>query len=337
MINTILTFGAATTFISAAFFIVGLGFWSPALTILQRDWLYMATFVIGAVVFTLSNLLDATFVATRKAGFVLTKSMVFGVLRLFLPLLLLLFFHSFGIFASWSVALVGAFLFGILLLLPRAQSGFQLFPAFNRNVMGKIFRFSFANYLSGIVGGSYTVILPLIVVNVLGAEANAYFYMASAINGILTMIPVAVSTSLFAEGSHEREHLESNAWRSLKMVFIILVPAVILILVFAGKVLLVFGPSYSKNASLLLRIMSISAIPAAINLVYLGIKKVEKKLNVIVFVCAFIAVVSLGLSYALLSRMGINGIGVALLVAHGLVALWISFEFFIKRLRISKL
>jgi O-antigen/teichoic acid export membrane protein len=59
----------------------------------------------------------------------------------------------------------------------------------------------------------------------------------------------------------------------------------------------------------------------AINVLYLGIKRVEKKLKVIVGLTASAAAVILGLAYLLLPRMGINGAGIAWLVGQGIITL----------------
>ena len=142
------------------------------------------------------------------------------------------------------------------------------------------------------------------------------------------MIPTAVSTSLFAEGSYDETQLRSDIRRSLKMAFVILVPAVILVLVIADKILLLFGGAYSENATSLLRILSLSTLPLAINIIYLGIKRVQQDLKSIVGLTAFMAVVTLGLAYVLLSDMGINGAGIAWLAGQGVTALVVIVSFF---------
>jgi O-antigen/teichoic acid export membrane protein len=181
--------------------------------------------------------------------------------------------------------------------------------------------FSFANYLAILFWTAPGLVLPIMVVNLLGAELNAYFYIAWAIGSLLSVIPGAASISLFAEGSYEEERLGVNIWRSLKMILLLLAPAVILVLAFADKLLLLFGSAYSENATTLVRILAISSLPLAVNIVYLAIKRVEKKLKVIVSLTALVAVVTLGLTYLLLPHMGINGAGIAWLISQAVIAL----------------
>ena len=191
--------------------------------------------------------------------------------------------------------------------------------------------FSFANYFTNLLWFIPSLILPIVVLNVLGAELNAYFYIAWAVGGVLATIPLATSMSLFAEGSYDEQRLGANTWRSLKLTFLILVPAAILMLVIADKLLLLFGSSYSESGTVLLRIVILSAFPIAINYIYLSMKRVQKKLAVLIELSAFIAIATLALSYVLLPRMGINGVGIAWLGSQGVVAVGIVISFLVRR------
>lgn len=321
IINTVFVTGILTSTAVTFIFVAGLSFWSPALLFMRHDPVYLTAFVLFTIVSTLSILVDHAFIASRRAGFTLSRGLIFNLLKLPLPIMLAVFFHSFGIFASWGISLCVALLLSFLLFLPRVQPGYRPRFTLSRGVVNEMVHFSFANYIGTLFWAAPGMLLPLIVVNLLGAESNAYFYIASALGGGLTMVPGAISMSLFAEGSYEEERLGLNIRRSLKMTYLILVPAVILILAIAGKLLLLFGSSYAENATTLLRIIAITALPLSVNIVYLAIKRVEKNLKMIVGLSAFIAVITLGLTYLLLPRMGINGAGLALLGSHSIIAL----------------
>jgi O-antigen/teichoic acid export membrane protein len=96
-----------------------------------------------------------------------------------------------------------------------------------------------------------------------------------------------------------------------------------LTVVIADKLLLLFGGAYAENATTLLRILALSALPSAINVIYLVLKRIEKQLKVIAGLTGFSAAVTIALAYVLLPRMGINGAGIAWLVSQGIVALGI--------------
>jgi O-antigen/teichoic acid export membrane protein len=164
-------------------------------------------------------------------------------------------------------------------------------------------------------------LIPLIVVNVLGARANAYSYVGWGAAAPLLAVSSAVAISLFAEGSHKEESLASNVRRSFKMGFVLLLPAVVAMLVVGDKLLLIFGRDYSHETTNVLRVVATSALPITVTALYLGIARVQHRLMVLLFVPAAIAVGTLGLSYALARPLGILGPAVAWLAIHSAVAL----------------
>ncbi len=323
MINTVFTVGVVASIIASLIFAAGLGLWSPTLLFLRGSPIYLTAFVLFAIAANLWTLAQETLIAVRRTGFVLAQNLIFGLLRIILPIPLAAFFHSFGIFASWSVSLGVAFLVTVFLFIPRVVTGYRPSPAFRPGILKGILRFSLANYLSMLFITAPGLILPIMVLNLRGAEENAYFYIAWAVAAVLNMIPNGPAFSLFAEGSYDDKTLRLNARRALKMTYLILAPAVVLTLAIADKLLLLFGDLYSQNGTTLFRILAISALPHAINVIYLGINRVQKNLRVIVSLPIFLAAVTLVLSYILLPRMGINGVGIASLISQTFIALMI--------------
>jgi O-antigen/teichoic acid export membrane protein len=324
LINSIFTIVALVSVSVALIFVLGLGLWSPKLVFIRENAIYFAVFVLAVSAGSMSGLTDQAFVAGRRAGFILSRNMIFNLIRLVLIIALASFLHSFGIFASWGVAVLVSLLVGVLLFLPRFQPGYRPAPVFDRKLVGGMFRFSFANYVSDVFGSAPGFILPILVVNRLSAESNAYFYIAWMMGSILTMIPSAVSTSLFAEGSHDEGMMKQHVLRSIKMTMLILTPAVILLLALADKFLWLFKPEYAQNAATLMRLLAVSSIPVSINSIYYGIKRVERKLAPVIILVTLSAALTIGLSYALMARFGINGIGIAWLVSQCCVTVVIA-------------
>lgn len=160
------------------------------------------------------------------------------------------------------------------------------------------------------------MVFPIIVLNLLGAESNAFFYIAWAISSVLTTVSNDTSTSLFAEGSYDEAQLKANIKRSLKMAAVLLLPAVILALVLADKLLLLFGGTYSTSGTALLRILALASIPTSVNTIFMAIKRVQKNLKALLIMTSFTSTTALGLAFILLPRMGIEGAGIAWLVGQ---------------------
>ena len=183
-------------------------------------------------------------------------------------------------------------------------------------------RFSFANYIGNIFWTIPSLVLPIMVVNLLGLAENAYFYIGWAIAGMVFMIPTAVSLSMLAEASHDEGKLIIEMKCSLKLIFLLIVPAIVVLLLLSRTFLQFFGKAYSDNALQLLWILTVSAIPLSINYVYVTIRRVEKKMRSVIWLSAFIAIAMLVSSYFLLPVMGIKGAGIGLLVSQCAAALY---------------
>jgi O-antigen/teichoic acid export membrane protein len=336
MLNTSFTIGSLTTVIFCCIFVAGVNIWSPALLILRQNPIYLAAFIIFTLTTTSTLLTHNAFIAQRHAHFAMLGSLIFNFLRLPLPVLLVPFLHSFGsIVISLGVSQIISLIVSMLFFLPRALPGFRLFPTVSRPTVNEMMHFSFANYVANMLWSFTIYVLPIMVVNVLGAEANAYFFIAWTIGGVLCTIPGATTTALFAEGSYDEKRLASDVWRCLKMTFIILVPLVAIVVIIADKLLLLYSTTYSAEGTVLLRTMALSALPLALNSIYMSILRVEKKSMVLILLTASIAVVTLALSYLLLPRMGITGIGISWLVSQGVVALGIATVFLVRRRSIT--
>ena len=320
IINTVFTVGLLASVAAALIFVAGLDLWSPALLFIRETPLYLFAFVFFCAVSSLNNLSDHSFIASRRSGFVVASGLIFGILKVILAIVMASFLTSFSIFASWGIGMTAAVIISIFVLLPIAQRGYRFAVTIKKKILGDMLGYSFANYISMLLWGTPALIFPLMVVNLLGAEANAYFYIGWAVSNVIVMIPQSVTTSLLAEGSYDETNLKTHILRSLKIIFLLLVPAVVAVLLLADKLLWLFGTQYSASATELVRIMTLAVLPLAVNILYLNIKRVQKDLKMIVGMPAFIAVISIVLALILLPQIGFNGVGIAWLAAHACCA-----------------
>jgi O-antigen/teichoic acid export membrane protein len=323
MINFSFTISGLISLVAAGIFIAGLGLWSPALSFIRQNAIFCSAFIIFALLWTLSSLIDAAFIASRRAGFVLSKNTVFSVLKIPLPILFVLFFHTFGVVASWATAVAVGVVLSLFLFLPRVLNHYKPVPTLKPGPIKGMWQYSGGYYLSNLLSAAPALVLPIMVVNLISAESNAYFYVAWMIAGLLFAIPIAVSQSLFAEGSHFEDKLRENVTKSLKFTFLLLIPAVI-VLVLVGKwLLLAFGQSYSANALKLLWILAFAGLPLGINYIYSGILRVTGRLKELAIIWGLVALAVLLVSYLIMPITGIIGIGYVWLGTQVVVAIYI--------------
>jgi O-antigen/teichoic acid export membrane protein len=331
LINSCFTLASLTSLVIAGIFLAGLHIWSPALVFIRGNAVFVAAFVTFTLLIPLSFLMNAVFIAKRRAGFILSKNIIFSLLRIPMPVLFVLFFHTFGIVASWGIALGIAVAVSLFLFLPRVQNLYKPIPILKLSLFKGMWQYSGGNYLTTLFALAPTSVLPMMVVNLLGPVQNAYFYIALMSTTFLTAIPIGVCLSLFAEGSHFEDKLWENVRKSVKFTFLLLVPAVILFILVGRWLLLAFGQSYPANALHLLWILTISSLPLSINHLYTTILRVTARIKELVIIWAFIAIAVLGISYLVMPGTGIIGIGYVWLGIQCLVAIYALI--FTRRLR----
>ena len=321
MVNTCLSIGGLTSIIMALIFMAGLGLWSPALLFLRQNPVYIISFIVFTMCYTIYLIQSRTFIAMRRADFSLAQNIVFNLLRFPFLFILAVFSTVFGIYASWGIGLMVALVIGALVFQPRVKPGYRPVPQIERQVVNELIPYSFANYISALLWSAPGFILPVMVVNLAGAEANAYFFIAWAIAGVLFAVPVGITFSLFAEGSHDEKKLGADTRRSLILILVILIPGILLSILLGHEVLSFFSPVYAENATRVLWVLALSAVPLSLNYIYSGVKRVEMKMESVICLNAFITITTIALSWILLPRMGIMGAGVAWLASQSIAAL----------------
>ena len=324
LINACLTLTGIVSLVIGGIFLAGLGLWSPKLIFVRERAVFALAFLVFTFGWTLSGVIGSVFIAKRRAEFNLAKNTILSLLKIPLPILMVLFFHAFGIVSSWGIATAIAVAICLFLFLPRVQGSYKPVPNLDLNIVKKIWKYSVGNYFASILAATPSFILPIMIVNILSGEQNAYFYVAWTIAAITFSIPGAASQSLFAEGSHFEDELSINARRSLKFALVLLVPTIILLVVLGKWLLLAFGASYSSNALTLLWILGASSIFVGINSVYYSILLVRHRIRELLVLRGLTTLVVLVASAFVMRAIGIVGIGYAWLGAQALVSIYVA-------------
>jgi len=325
LINSCFTLSGIVALAVAGIFLAGLALWSPALGFITENAMFILVFVLFALGWTLSGMMDFVFIAGRRAEFALVKNAIFSLLKIPLPIIFVLFFRAFGIVSSWTIAVGIGLAISLFLFLPWVQNRYYPALRLNLGIIKDIGWYSAGNYFAALFTSAPTLVLPLMILNLLGAAENAYFYVAWMIASLLFAIPMGASQSLFAEGSHFEDELRVNVQRSVRFIFLLLIPAIIVVIVLGKWLLLLFGASYSQNALDLLWILALSGIPVGINRVYGAILRVRGRMRELVALCVFRAIVVLLGSYFIAPTTGLVGIGYVWIAAHGVVSVYVAF------------
>lgn len=320
LINTCFTICGPISLVFAAIFLAGLDIWSPILGFVSGNFIFAAAFITFTLVTVIYRLVETTFVAKRRAEYIIVKNLIFSIIKIILPVIFILFFHAFGIFASWGVALAISLVISIFILLPKVQDGYKLTPTLNLSLFKKLWRYSSSNYLANLLSNAPSHVLPIIVINLLGPTDNAYFYIAWMMATFPFTIPTAVAGSLLVEGSHFEERQVEFMKRAFVFTFLLLIPTIILF-IFAGKwLMLVFGENYSTYSLGLLQILAISSVPLTVNRIYGAILRINYRLKELMIIAGFVAITWLAASFYFIPTIGIISIGYSWLGTQVLLA-----------------
>ena len=304
-------------------FIRGIEVFSPELKLLNSP-LNALIFLVISIVNSMLMMTGMSFVATRRSDYYFFQNVLLASRILFL--IPLMRYRAIGIFASVGLSFIIAFLFAWNLL---KYCGICFTATIDRDILYKTLSFSTGNYLAGLFISGPSMILPIMVLNIVGEEQAAYYYIAYSIAGILFTIPNSISTSLFVEGSHG-EALKKSVIRSLTSIFSIMVPFIVIIYISGELILKIFGTDYAAEGLNVLRIMVIASSFVGINYVFFAIKRIQKETKGLIIHTGFNFVLLIGFSYFYLLKYGLAGVGYAWLESSFIGSIFLAADIILR-------
>ncbi len=312
MINTTLVLVGFASLILGILYTVFIDVFSPKLSFIRNDLGLYFIFLIFVVLSSFSALSENIFIAFRNSKYILIRNTLLSIIKLIFPLFLVAL-GAYGIFLSVGIATAVSFVVSIVYLVKKFD--YKIKFIVNKILVRRMFKFSLANYIAGLIGGLPQTILPILITNHLGPSYTAFYYMPMMIASLLFIIPQGITKSLFAEGSTNEKELSKMYRKSLKLNVAIYLPAMIISLLLGQYVLLAFGPEYAKEGTTFLQLLAVSGIFVSINSIIGTILNIRHKLKEIIFINVFTVVIILGLSYVLTS-MYLLGIGIAWIIGQ---------------------
>jgi len=246
--------------------------------------------------------------ALRKADLRFVQNIIMGGRLLLLSPLA--FLGSLGIFYSVGLAYIIATAFALIIIKSNIAPTFKI----DWNFVRKTLNFSLMNYLASIFQYVPTLAMPIIIINIIGPEDAAFYYIAFAIGNLVLIIPDAMSYSFFVEGSYGI-NLRKGAKKTIIATSIILIPTIIAILLFGDFLLGFFGEHY-LDAFNLLRIIAISSLFVSIYNLFISLQNIRLQVRELVIINMLRFVFLLGFSFIFLTWFGVIGAGYAWLVTY---------------------
>ena len=321
LVGSAYAISAGAAVITSLIFVLGLRIWTPSLESFMAGaggW-----FIIATVAWCIFTLQDSALTGLRQTTWVPIENLVFAIGKLILLVVLAAALPHYGVLASWIIPLLMISLpLNWLIfrrLIPRhVQATIQVASPIGR---GQIARYVVGDYVSSLVWLATVNLMPLVVVEQIGATANAYFYLSWTMAYVLYLISRNMGMSLIAEAALEPARLYAYSYRVLIQTARLLVPIVAALVAGAPLILQLFGSNYAADSTTLLRLLSLSALPHMVIALYLSMARVQHRMLAIVIVQTALCALVIGLSVWLLDRYGLDGLGWAWLISQTLVAM----------------
>ncbi len=333
MINSCLTLSTILALIFAAVMLFTIDLWFPQGGETARLWALALVFLVMVPLQANAVIVNNSFVAGREASYVLLKSILYQAVRLLVPILLVGLLGIVGILSAFVLGNVLALSVAFFIWLPRVFPEFRPGPAFDKATVNDIIHFSLGNHVSEVLAYLPYPVILLIVASLVGTPED--FGIPWQIASLLFAIPLMTGVSLYAEGSHYEDRLRRDLGKSLRLLLPLLALGILFIWFLGGWILSLFGPEYAVASTNLLRILTLSTIFVAVNHIFLSVAKVKKWIRVIIALMAYVALGTIALSYWLIPIYGVEGAGIAWLIAQGTAASAIVGFFILRRQALS--
>jgi O-antigen/teichoic acid export membrane protein len=277
-------------------------------------------FAVSVIVWEIFTLQDGALVGLQHAVAVPIENVIYSLAKLVLLVVAAKLLGSTDILFSWMIPLILLIpvMNWLILRYLKDRSPYDMVPGMR---IRHLARFASVDYLGVICGQVTATVLPLLVISVLGPVAAGSFYIASLITTGAASVGISFSSGLLVEASAAPDRLPTLTRGALKRCIMIMGPATIVLVLGAHFILRVYGGSYSVHTLVLFQLLALTLVPYGIVSIAFSLDRVARKPIRSTLSEAAIAVLTLGGSWLLFARLGLNAVGVASFGAAIVVAL----------------
>jgi O-antigen/teichoic acid export membrane protein len=339
LLDIALTVTAIGSLIVAAVFLIVARTWLPELGQVSRAPSWTVAFLVMSVLGTAGIVLDQINVALGRGHQVLVRTAAFGLITL-LPVAALpvlgLRANAMLLVSFWVVAGVGASAVGLWQLwttTPPAPGssaasatdrayGYRFRPRWQPVLVRRLLTVGVANHVLTLCERVPGLVLPVVVTELLSAEANAVWYIVWMSAWVVFTAPISVGIALFAEAVRQPESTSRATATALRTSLLYAGTAAAGLAVLAHPVLRLLGSSYAAAGVTPLRILLIGVIPLAVISAYYAQCRAGGRLGEAIAAGTVAGIAGVALPAVVAVHHGLVGIAAAWVVVQALVACW---------------
>jgi O-antigen/teichoic acid export membrane protein len=250
----------------------------------------IAVFSLGVAVIGLTTVFDEVTIGLMRGGLQLRRNITVSIAKMAVLPAAALVFHDhfgFGIMFAW---VVGTFFSLIPTALTIKRGGGRLLYRPDWKTLWQLRMVVLSHNSLNLAITTPVKLIPVLVAIVVSPSANGAYYIALMISSFLAMVPINLSTVLFAVASAAPEKIGEKLRFVLRTSLYIGIPAGLVMGLCAHLVLSVFGSSYAALATGPLWILIVGYIPGLPNSVYIAVARATGQINkAAVFFTVFLA------------------------------------------------
>ena len=317
----LLTYGViflATGILAVGFFVIGgiLHFSDNLLGGMSTT--SLGFLVIATMIYTVFIVQDGVLMGLHQTLWVLLENTIYNISKMALLVVGISGILGNGIVASWFIPapLVVLIVNGLIFsrFIPRFLHLNQ--TPVNPIQLRQLVTSVTGDHVGTVLSETSIRLIPLMVINMLGTSANAFFYQAWLIGTMLYLVSYDVSASFTVEGASNPSKLAHYSRQMLRQMVFLIVPMSLVLLGAAPYILRIYGEEYARQATPLLRWLALAALPYGFNSWFLSYSRVRADIKSIILNQGLQCVLMIGLSYWWIPIYGISSIGLAWLIAQ---------------------
>jgi O-antigen/teichoic acid export membrane protein len=276
-------------------------------------------FVVAVVLWTIFALQDSVLIGLRASRWVAVENIAYSAVKLaFLPVSIAISATE-GIFVAWTAPLILTII-AISWYLFRHRIPEHASTSVSTEALPSarnLIVLASAQYAALLSSVFLPSVVTLIVIQRLGAVANAHYYLPAMIANSLGMFSWGIVRSFLVEATNEPHALRLHANSAIRALLIVLVPSIVLGCIFAPYYLRIFGASYANQGTTLMRLLLISLLGTTVMVFYTAFAWIDKQVWWLTVRNVVSGVIYLAVIFALIGRFGIDAIGIASLIYSG--------------------
>lgn len=245
---------------------------------IAESWITVLAFATGVSLTALGLVLDQALIGLLRGSLQLRRNTVFAGVKLLALAPIAAFVSEASpawIYSAWTVG-IAASLF-VMARFYRHRGNDPLRPDFGP--LKEMRRAAASHHAFNVALQIPALAMPVLVVGLVSAEANASFYIAWMIAGLLAMVPISLATVLYPIGSRDKTRMTQGLKLTLAIAFSLGILANLILVPGAVPILEVFGSSYAEQGAATLHILVLGVFPLTFKTLYVSVHRVQRKLG----------------------------------------------------------